>query len=330
MSTLMGKTNKINAGRFLSAWGAVISLVVAYAIFSILSPSFFFTFSNLITILRAVSITCIVAMGATFAFSAGVFDLSLGATATLGAAFSVSFMVWYGIPMWFAIILTILCCMLVGAINAVLVLKFRIPGILATLSMQFILSGFALTYSGGSIINPTRPGGNGQPIVAKIPDLFWDLGKSPWIIIIMVVCVLLVYVFQKYTKHGRYLYMVGANPEASRLAGINVTAYRALAFLSTTIFAAIGGILIASRAGNVASNVGDSTLMPAIAAVNIGITVAGVGKPNAIGTFVGALLLQVVENGLFMLSVPYYSVNIAKGIILILSLVLSNLTSENK
>ena len=124
--------------------------------------------------------------------------------------------------------------------------------------------------------------------------------------------------------------MVGANPEAAKLAGINVTAYRTMAFLATGLFAALGGILIVSRAGTVAANAGDSNLMPAIAAVNIGIAVAGVGKPNAIGTLVGALLLQVVENGLFMLSVPYYSINIAKGVILVLALMLSNLGQNDK
>ncbi len=328
MNKLLTKGNRLKAGRFLSSWGAVISLVIAYTIFSIMSPAFFFSWSNVLTILRAVSITTIIGMGATFAFSAGVFDLSVGATATLGAAFSLSFMVWYGIPMGFAIPLTILACMVFGAINAVLVLKFKIPAILATLSVQFILNGFALTYSGGSVINPNRPGGNGQAIVMKVPELFWKLGKSPYIIIIMVLCVAVVAIFQNYTKHGRYLYMVGANPEAANLSGINVTGYRALAFLSTTVFAAIGGILIVARAGTVAANAGNSFLMPSIAAVNIGIAVAGVGKPNAIGTLIGALLLQVVENGLFMLSVPYYSVDIAKGLILILALVLSNLAKD--
>lgn len=329
MNKTMSKANKIQVGRFLSAWGAIISLVIAFAIFSILSPSFFFSWSNFVTILRAVSITTIIAMGATFAFSAGVFDLSIGATATLGAAFSLSFMVWYGIPMVWAMLLSILCCMVFGAINAVLVLKFKIPAILATLSIQFILTGFALTYSGGSIINPNRPGANGQEIVMKVPDVFWKLGKAPWIYVIMFLCVALVAVFQNWTKHGRYLYIVGANPEAARLSGINVTAYRAIAFLSTSLFAAIGGILIVSRAGTVAANAGGSFLMPSIAAVNIGIAVAGINKPNAIGTFIGALLLQVVENGLFMLSVPYYSVDIAKGLILILALVLSNLAREH-
>ena len=269
-------------------------------------------------------------MGTTFAFSCNVFDLSVGALATLGAAFSLTFMVWYGIPLPLAILLTVVCCMAFGAINAILVLKFKIPAILTTLAMQFIMSGLALTYSGGSVINPNRPGANGQEIVMEVPELFWKLGKAPWIYIIMLASVAVVAIFQNYTKHGRYLYMVGANPEAAKLAGINVTAYRTLAFVVTGVFAALGGVLIVARAGTVAANAGGSYLMPAMAAVNIGIAVAGVGKPNAIGTLIGALLIQVVENGLFMLSVPYYSIDIAKGLILILALLLSNLGAEDK
>ena len=330
MNQLLSKTNRRKLSHFLSAWGAVISMIVAFAIFSILQPSFFFTLNNVENILRAASITVVIAMGTTFAFSCNVFDLSVGALATLGAAFSLTFMVWYGIPLPLAILLTVACCMAFGAINAILVLKFKIPAILTTLAMQFIMSGLALTYSGGSVINPNRPGANGQEIVMEVPELFWKLGKAPWIYIIMLASVAVVAVFQNYTKHGRYLYMVGANPEAAKLAGINVTAYRTLAFVVTGVFAALGGVLIVARAGTVAANAGGSYLMPAMAAVNIGIAVAGVGKPNAIGTFIGALLIQVVENGLFMLSVPYYSIDIAKGLILILALLLSNLGTEDK
>ncbi|MDO4479159.1 MAG: ABC transporter permease [Lachnospiraceae bacterium] len=330
MSKSMDKNSKRKISRFLSSWGAVLSMIIAFAIFSILQPEFFCSWSNFESILRAASITVVISMGMTFAFSCGVFDLSVGAVATLGAAFSLTFMVWYGMPMWIAIIMTCVACMLVGVLNSILVLKFKIPAILATLAMQFILSGTALTYSGGSVISPTIAGAKGQPIVMQVPDLFWKLGKAPWIYIIMIVLVLFVAFFQNKTKHGRYLYMVGANPEAAKLTGINVNAYRTFAFVATGFFAAIGGALIVSRAGTVAASAGDSYLMPSIAAVNIGISVAGIGKPNAIGTLIGALLLQVVENGLFMLSVPYYSINIAKGLILVLALVLSNLGQESK
>lgn len=106
-----------------------------------------------------------------------------------------------------------------------------------------------------------------------------------------------------------------------------------MAFMLTAVFFALGGMLIVSRAGTVQSTAGSSFLMPAIAAANIGFSFGGRGKANAIGTFVGAALIGVVENGLYAMAFPYYSINIIKGIILMLALVLSTLSAkaqENK
>jgi len=322
------KAHKMTPGKFMADWGAVTAILVAVIIFSVLEPRVFFNFDNMITILRTISITAIIAIGATFAFSTNTFDLSFAAVATLGAMFSVTFMAWYGIPLVPALILTVLACMVVGAINAVLAIKLRVPAFLATLAMMFILEGFALTYSGGSIVNPRVPGMRGHAIVMEIPEFFWELGRAPAIIIIMFACIILADLFMRKTKYGRFLYVVGANPEAARLSGIKVNHYRTLSFLATAAFAAVGGILIASRAGTVQIGAGAGFLMPSIAAVNIGIALAGQKKPNAWGTFVGAALIGVIENGLFALAFPFQSINIVKGVILLAALVMSNYTRK--
>ena len=122
--------------------------------------------------------------------------------------------------------------------------------------------------------------------------------------------------------------MVGSNPEAARLSGIKVNLYRTLAFMMTGLFAGIGGILIVSRAGTVAAGAGGSFLMPAIAAVNIGSALGGRGKPNAIGTFIGAALIGIVENGLYALAFPYYAIDVVKGAILLVALVMSNYANK--
>lgn len=321
---------KMTAAKFMSDWGAVAAIGVAFIIFSFAAPKAFFNASNMVTILRSISITTVIAMGATFCFAAGIFDLSFAALATIGAQFSVTFMAWYGIPMIPALLLTIVACMVVGVINSFVVIKFRVPAFLATLAMSFVLDGFALTYSGGSVINPAVAGAKGQAIVMQIPAIFRSLGRAPGIIIIMFACIVLADIFQSQTKHGRFLYVVGSNAEAGRLSGIRTNRYRTLAFLLAAIFSAIGGILIASRAGTVQAAAGTTFLMPSIAAVNIGVALAGKKKANAWGTFVGAALIGVIENGLYALAFPYYSINIVKGIILLAALVMSNYsTKEN-
>ncbi len=325
---MKSKGHSIAIERILADWGAVFAVLLAIVLFSIGAGPAFLSTANFVSILRSISITTVIAMGATIGFSVGVFDLSFASLATVGAAFSVTFIAWFGIPFIPAIILTIIACMLVGLINSFIVIKLRVPAFLATLAMQFVLEGFELTYSGGSVINPKIASASGQQIVAEIPDLFWKLGKAPHIIIIMIVCILIVEIFQSKTKHGRMLYMVGANAEAANLAGIRTKRYIILAFLLTGVFSAIAGVLIASRAGTVQASAGAAFLMPAIAAVNIGQPLAGRGKANALGTFVGAALIGVVENGLYAMAFPYYSINIVKGIILIVALVMSNFANK--
>ena len=111
--------------------------------------------------------------------------------------------------------------------------------------------------------------------------------------------------------------------EAARLSGIPVNRYRTLAYILSCSLAALGGIMLAARLGSSQINAGAGYLMPSVAAAYIGFSVAGQGRPNAIGTFLGAVLVGVLENGLVMLSVPYYSLNIVKGSVLALALAMT-------
>jgi len=136
----------------------------------------------------------------------------------------------------------------------------------------------------------------------------------------MLVIVALTHIFLNYTKHGRYLYVVGGNEEAARLSGIPVKRYRTLAYFLSALLAGIGGLMLAARIGSAQVNAGAGFLMPAVAAAFIGYSVGGIKKPNAIGTLIGAVLVGILENGLIMMSVPYYSLNIVKGAVLAIAL----------
>ncbi len=314
---------KVTFTKILGQWGIVLAIAVAFIVFSVLAPKAFLSTSNVVTILKSISITTVIAMGATIGFAAGVFDLSFASLATLGGAFSATFIAWFGMPMPVAILVSCAVCMIVSLINTIVVVRFHVTAFLATLAMQFILDGIVLTYSGGSMINPRVESAGGHVIVKEVPEAFWNLGKSPWIIIIMFICVIVVELFLSYTKHGRMLYMVGSNPKAAAFSGVKVGLYTGVAFFATAIFSTIGGTLIISRAGTMQSTAGTSFLMPSIAAANIGFSLGGRGKANALGTFVGAALIGVVENGLYALAFPYYSINIVKGLILLFALIMS-------
>lgn len=319
-TTLKRAKPKFSTIDFISKWGTVLALVLLFIFFSIKMPSTFLTGGNMVTIFRSFSITCVIAIGVTVSLTVNGFDLSVGSAATLSGTLMMTFFIWHKVSTIPSIFLGLLIALSVAVVNAFLIVKCRIPDTLATLSSMFIFEGVAMTYAGGGSVTENMSRLDGTPTEGTVPEVFKLLGKSPWIIIIMLLVVIVVHIFLTYTKHGRYLYVVGGNIEAARLSGIPVDRYRALAYILSALFAAVGGMMLAARVGAAQINAGAGYLMPSVAAAYIGFSVAGVGKPNALGTFIGALLIGILENGLVMMSFPYYAINIVKGVVLALAL----------
>jgi simple sugar transport system permease protein len=117
--------------------------------------------------------------------------------------------------------------------------------------------------------------------------------------------------------------MTGSNREAARLSGVPVVKYRVLSYVLSGLFAALGGVLLVSRLGSGEINSGSALLMDSIAACYIGYSVFGQGKPNIIGTFIGAVLMGILLNGLTMMNVPYYAQDFVKGTVLVIALTLT-------
>ncbi len=327
-------TTKNNAGgkqimSIIQKWGTLLTIVILFVFFTFANwskdtnSSIFLTTANMVTILRSISITAIIAIGLTFSLAVNGMDLSIGANANFADFLVMTMFVWYNLSIGVSILITILICLSVAVINSILIVKLKIPDMVAALSVMFMFQGVAMTYSNGGAITErmTRP--NGQVAEGLVPAAFRSLGKEPWLIIVMLVVVAFAFFFLNYTKHGRYMYAVGGNPEAARLSGIPVNRYRVLAYFLSAVFAALGGVFIAARVGTAQVNAGAAYLMPSVAAAYIGFSVAGAGKANALGTLAGAALVGMLENGLIMMSVPYYAMDIVKGGILAVALALT-------
>lgn len=321
-------TKKIT--QFISKWGTLIGTIVLFLFFTFDMWGYFLTRDNVVNILRSVSITTIIAIGMTFAVSVNGMDLSIGATAGFAMNIVSMMFFWYEMNTFYSIIIAILSTTVFGLLNAFLIVRLKIPDMLATLATQFMISGISITMAGGGSVTEGICRLDGQPALGKMEPVFRSFGRAPWIIVIMLVVVAISFIIFNYTKHGRYLYVVGQNMEAARLAGIPVNKYRTIAYVVSAICAAIGGILLASRLGSAQLNAADGYLMPAVAASFISLSVAGAGKANPLGTLLGALLMGIMENGLIMESVPYYSMNIFKGIVLALALALAFFRSTDR
>ena len=307
---------------FLYKWGMLLTVVILLAGFG-LTANGFLEPDNLLNILRSIAIVTVIAMAVAVSLTVGGFDLSVGSTASLANALVISMFVWHGYGTTTAILITLALCLLVGLFNSFLIVVLRIPDMLATLATLFVVQGVAMTYSYGGSITQNMVMPSGDMAEGIIPANFSVLGEIPGIVIIMLVVTVIAQIGLSLTKHGRRMYALGGNPEAARLSGIRTTRYRVAAYLLASLLAGLGGILLASRIGSSQVNAGSGYLMDAVAAAWIGLSLAGSGKPNALGTLIGAIILGVLQNGLVMLSVPYYAMDIIKGLVLALALALT-------
>lgn len=323
------KLSSKNLISVLNKYGIIVALVAIIIIFSIVTKGLFISRANILNIILSASITIIIAMGVTFSVAVGGFDLSAGSIVSLAAIVVASMFVWYEFSMITAILITLGVVILAGALNAFIIIKLKIPDMLSTLGTQFIIGGLALSYSSGKIISKNMIMENGDTAPGQFSAAFLELGQNPWIILIMVVVVIFAYIFLNHMKQGRYIYVIGGNPEAAELSGVNTTKYKAIAYILSAICAGIGGILLASKMGQANPGAGASYLMEAVASTFIGLSFLNANKANAIGTLLGTIIIVALISGLTMISMPYYTVNIVKGVVLVLALALSYTKRNN-
>jgi len=309
---------------FIFKYGSLIVIAFVILFFS-LWDEHFFTYANLSDILRSISIVTFVAIGVTFSLTVDGFDLSVGSTVSLTTVVTAALMVWYQQPLIVVIIAALLIGAAVGLLNSLLIVRIRIPDLLATLAVMYIVAGIHKTYTKGYSIynNMPMPDGSTAPGTFDASVLGLGQGKLlgiPVPVILMVIAVAAVHLFFKYTRWGRQMQTTGGNEEAARLSGIRVRRIRTAAYIASGVFAAIGGILYAARVGTGQIDAGAPMMMEAVAAVFVGYSVFGAGKPNVFGTFMGAILIGVLLNGMTMMKVQYYANDIVKGTVLVLAL----------
>lgn len=313
------KTSKFSS--FLMRYGTLIMIGLLIIFFSTVQKAFL-TPSNWSNIMRSISITTLVALGVTVSLSVNGFDLSIGSTAGFASIMAASMMIWYlaGIPV--TIFAALLVGVLIGLVNSFLIVVIGIDDLLATLGMQFVVRGILLTYAGGVAVHDFMVMRNGEVAPGQVTEQFKFIGQGflgplPVPVLIMLLIVVIVYFFMNHTRWGRYLYIIGGNREAAFLSGIRVDRYRTLAYVISGVLAAAGGILLTARLGTGELRGGDPFLMESVMASFVGYSVLASGKPNVFGTFIGAIFTGIMVNGLTMINVPVYTLDIFKGAVLI-------------
>jgi simple sugar transport system permease protein len=291
--------------------------------------------STLLSMLKFTSVVAIVGLGVTFTMVVGGLDLSVGSIAGLGVTVSAMMMVIYNLTGIFSGIMVLVAGAVVGALNAVLIVWMKIPDLLATLGMMFIVMGLKLLPVEGQSVSSKMILRDGSVAPGKFTDGFLQIDRYriweiPLPVIIWLTLTVIAWYLLTRTKYGRIMYAVGANPEAAKLSGIKIEWYRASAYVISGLFAAIGGMILSSRIGQGDISAGNSLLLDAVAVALVGTSVLGAGRPNAWGTALGALLIGIVITGLTIKGFPYYAQDISKGLVLLLALVFSFTLSRKK
>jgi ribose/xylose/arabinose/galactoside ABC-type transport system permease subunit len=305
--------------KFLMKYGTMVALGVIFLAFSI-GVQGFFDSGNIINILTQIALIMIIAQGFTMAHIVGEMDLSFANLASL-ASVVVAGLIIKGMNPVLAIFLCLCGGILFGTINGTLVTRVGIPSLITTLATGIVASGLIYMYT------------KGVSFYSGLPKGFLYLGRGrigpiPVLVLIMLGILAICHVFVNKTVAGSNLQATGGNASAARLAGINTRFYKVLGLVLCSFAAALTGILLTARLGAANPEGATGFLMEGFAVVLLGQTVFSSGRPSPIGTFVGALIIGVLNNGLTLLGAEYFVQDIVKGLIIILAVVVSSIQTK--
>jgi len=301
--------------------GVIAALVAIVAIVDVFSHGHFLTETNLTNVLRQISDNAILAVGQTFVIITAGIDLSVGSLIQLTGVVMATFanaMPFDGIPLVAATLLVglVVGCF-AGFVNAVPVVRLNLPPFITTLAMMLMARGLAFKLS------------NGQPVPLN-SSAFDTIGtgfffKVPIAVLWMAVIVVVFAFLLTRTRFGRYVFAIGGNEEAARLAGINVHFVKTMVYVISGGCAAVAGLLLMARfsSGSPQTGIGDE--LHSIAAVVVGGTSLMGGRGSVIATFLGALLIGLLNNAMDLLNIESYTQDIVLGAVILIAVVIDEL-----
>lgn len=289
-------------------------------VFSVWLPETFATTQTLRSVADDQAVTALVALALVVPLSAGVFDLSVAAQ--LG--FSLVLVTWAqaeGHSPVVAVAMAIFSGLVVGGVNAFVVLRLGVDSFIATLGMSSILAAGAYYLT------------SGQPIVNGISADFTEAGRGdlfgvPITVVYLVVVAALLWYVMEYTPLGRHFYAVGGNLQASRLAGLRVQRLQCQAMLVAGVLASIAGVVLAAKLGSGSHLAGGPYLLPAFSAAFLGATQIKPGRVNVPGTLVAVFLLAVGVKGLQLAGARPEIDDLFNGVALIVAVALAARSSR--
>lgn len=292
-------------------FGALIALVLLVVVIGVISPEFR-TLSNFLSLLRQSSINGFIAFGMTCVILTGGIDLSVGSVLALSTALCAGF-ITNGVPVGLAMVLALIIGTALGAVSGLLVTKGRLQPFIATLITMTVYRGATMIFMDGKPISNL-----GDSFTLKV------VGKGNFYhipipaITFVVMFLIFMFVLEK-TTFGRRVYATGSNEQSAKLAGINVNLTKLITYAISGCMSALSGLILLSRLSSAQPTLGSGYELDAIAAVALGGTSMNGGRGRVWGTFVGILIIAVLNNGLNILGVSSYYQDVVKGIVILIA-----------
>lgn len=293
--------------------GIALVLVVLSVLITVANPAFA-TPTNLLNLLRSVSIIGIVSVGMTYVIIVGELDLSIASVLALSAVGAAEMTQYFIVPV--AVAIGLLVGALCGLVNGLLVTKTRVNSFIITLGTLSVFRGVALLVTGGipvSGLDPISPLGQGTigPIPVQVVLLFALVALGQWVL--------------TRTGLGFQVHAVGDNARAARLAGLPVHKIKIICFVLVGLLAGLAGLVRAAQLGVAEPDAAVGLELQVIAATVIGGASLSGGKGSVLGSFLGACLLGVMSNAFVLLHLSSFLQVIATGVIIIFAAVFDRL-----
>ncbi len=318
------ETRSLDYGALFRKYGAIAVLFLVMAIFAGLTGGRSVEVANLSNIIVQVAPIAILALGMMFAIITKGIDLSVGSTVALAAVVAASLAQIAGsagsrfnypaMPVFVSVLAALGVGALVGAVNGSIIAKFKIAPFVMTLGMMSMARGLALLYADGRPISGLAPGftviGNGRVLGIPVP------------ILILAVVAAITWVILERTRFGRHVYAVGGNDQAARVSGISIGRVQIGVYTLIGLFAGLAGVIYAARVDSGNPTLATGYELDAITATVIGGTSFNGGVGTVYGTLVGALIIQVIDNGLDLMGVPPFMKIFVKGAIIVVAVII--------
>lgn len=311
--------NKKSIKEVLNSLTLVLIILGLGVVLSIASPNFLKT-TNILNILRQVSINGILAIGMSLVCLTGGIDLSVGSIVAFAGILTAGMLNNTSLPIFVIALIAVAVGCIMGLINGYFVAYWGAPAFVVTLSMLTVGRGLTYIYC------------DGKPI-SKLPAEFLVIGKGSLLglpiptIVLLIVFIVFSVMLSKF-KLGRYIYAVGGNPQAAMVSGINVKKILLLVYMFSGMCCGVAAVVLTARVSAGLATAGDGYELNAIAATVIGGTSLSGGTGKLWGTLLGALLLGMVNTGLDLLNVTSYYQQVVRGLIILGAILID--TRRNK